>query len=56
MKGEIGRNTIVTEDLTPCLHQWTDHPGRNSIKEQCLCLGLEFTTLRSRPELAEIKT
>ena len=28
MKGEIDSNTIIVGDLTPHLHQWTDHPNR----------------------------
>ena len=28
IKGEIDSNTIIVGDLTPHLHQWTDHPDR----------------------------
>ena len=31
--GEIDNNTIIGI-LTPNLHQWTDHPGRKSIRKQ----------------------
>ena len=33
LKGEIDRNTIKVEDLTPQLHQWLDHPDRESIRK-----------------------
>ena len=33
MKGEIYSNTIIVRILTPHLHQWTDHPGRKSIRK-----------------------
>ena len=28
IKGEIDNNTIIVGDLTPHLHQWTDHQNR----------------------------
>ena len=32
IKGEIDNNTILVWDLTPDLHQWTDHPDRKYIR------------------------
>ena len=33
LKGQINNNTIIVGTLTPHLQQWTDHPGRKSIRK-----------------------
>ena len=33
IKGEIDSNTIIVGDLKLCLHKWTDHPERKSIRK-----------------------
>ena len=33
MKGKINSNKIIVGDLTPHLHQWTDHPYRKSTRK-----------------------
>ena len=33
MKGEIDSNTVIVGNLTPQLHQWTDHPDSKLIRK-----------------------
>ena len=33
IKGEIDSNTIIVGDVTPHLHQWTDHQNRKLIRK-----------------------
>ena len=36
IKREINSNTVIVGDLTPHLHQWTDHPNRKLIRKHNL--------------------
>ena len=36
LKEEIDSNTVIVGDLTPHLHQWTDHPNSKFIRKQKL--------------------
>ena len=36
IKEEINSKTIIVGDLTPHLHQWTDHPNKKLIRKHKL--------------------